>query len=125
MYSALKEGSNLKLYGNGLDARCFTHLNDVRNIVTKLSGIRKDFAEPLIISNSSFNTIEEIANEIAESMNFRNEIIFQDVDDATYTVKKVDNSKLLSTIGGYEFLDLKSGINLTVQQFLQNQALSI
>lgn len=41
--------------------------------------------------------------------------------EKNFTIKKVDNSKLLRILGSYNFIDLEAGIGLTVRQYLNNQ----
>ena len=38
-----------------------------------------------------------------------------------YTVKEINNSKLLGIVGPYNFVDLADGIELTVTQYLDNR----
>lgn len=122
MYKAKMENTDLELYGNGLDSRCFTYLGDVQEIVTRLS--RKDDLEslPIIISNSENHTIVEISKAIALSMEFNNRIVFKGNKDDGFTEKKVDNSRLMKILEKFEFTTLDEGINLTVQGYLQSMS---
>lgn len=120
MYKAKNSGANLELYGNGLDARCFTHLSDVRKILDIMIAQSHSDNEPVIISSSNSHTVKEIAYEIANSMEFHKEILFEDKTSNTYSVKNVNNSKLIGIIGPYTFRSLESGINETVREYLAN-----
>jgi len=121
MHKAMLTNTNLELYGNGLDARCLIHLSDVNNVIQKLLLIPNLTLDPVIISTTRPYTILEIANMIAASMKFGNEIIFREKMKKDYTVKEINNSKLLGIIGPYNFVDLADGIELTVTQYLDNR----
>lgn len=119
MHRAKMSNTDLELYGNGMDARCFTHLNDVAKIIQRLSIIQQSDLEPMIISTSKTHTILEISSAIAESMQFRNKIIFMGKREDGFTEKKVDNTKLQQILGQYDFVGLAEGISMTVNQYLQ------
>jgi len=120
MYDAKINNSSLALYGNGLDARCFTHLNDVSNLIEKLVRLESRFPQPVIISTSQAHTISELANSIAASMNFENEVIFLDKDDINQTIKKIENSNLIEMVGPHNFVTLSDGIQMTVRDYLSD-----
>lgn len=118
MHKAKTSGTNLELYGNGLDARCLTYLDDLSAIIDRLVVNTSPDNSPVIISASKVHTIREIANAIASSMNFQDQIIFQGKPEDGHTIKKVNNSRLLNLVGPFEFVDLEVGINETVQKYL-------
>jgi nucleoside-diphosphate-sugar epimerase len=123
MHNAMNSSEKLELYGTGEDRRCFTHLSDLKAIVAKLNEFPSVSMEPIIVSDSRDTSIKVLANYVAESMDFPYEINFKQFESGTYTTKKVDNSNLLRSIGNYNFLDLKTGIDLTVKEYLRNQAI--
>jgi nucleoside-diphosphate-sugar epimerase len=124
MYSAQNSNIDLVLYGSGKDRRCFTHLSDLNTIITKLKNNVTSNLEPIIVSDSRDESIKDLASYIAESLDFRNEIRFKDLESESYTAKKIDNSSLLKSIGDYDFIDLKSGINLTVEEYLRSLSIT-
>lgn len=123
MHRAKTSGVNLELYGNGLDTRCLTHLNDVSAIIELFLVNAPLDNNPVIISSSDAHTIKEIANAIASSMKFQNQIVFQGKPEDGHTVKKVNNSRMIDLIGPFEFLDLENGIDRTVNEFLANDTI--
>ena len=120
MHKAKLTNTNLELYGNGLDARCLIHLDDVSDIIEKLITLNNVSIEPVIISTSKAYTIMEITDVIAAKMKFRHSVVFKEKLEKEFTIKKIDNSKLQSIVGPYNFIDLDAGIELTVNQYLQN-----
>lgn len=121
MYDAKVRNVDLQLYGNGLDARCFTHLNDVSKLIQKITELEKTILDPVIISASKAHTISELASIIAASMNFGNEINFLDKGTKNQTIKKIENTKLIEIVGSYNFIDLNSGIDSTVREYLNDK----
>ena len=120
MYSAMESSLNLELYGSGRDRRCFTHLSDLNAIIAKLQITKNSTTEPIIVSDSRDNSIRDLATYVAKSMDFPNQVTFKDLGTDNYTIKKIDNSSLLKSIGDYNFTDLKTGIDFTVQEYLRN-----
>lgn len=120
MYNAMKSNLNLELYGSGRDRRCFTHLRDLNAIIAKIQIAKDSNTEPVIVSDSRDNSIRDLVTYVAESMDFPNEIKFKDLATEKYTIKKIDNSNLLKSIGDHNFLDLEYGIGLTVTEYLHN-----
>jgi nucleoside-diphosphate-sugar epimerase len=99
-------------------------LSDLNTIITKLKNNVTSNLEPIIVSDSRDESIKDLASYIAESLDFRNEIRFKDLESESYTAKKIDNSSLLKSIGDYDFIDLKSGINLTVEEYLRSLSIT-
>jgi GDP-L-fucose synthase len=118
MHEAMQLNKDLELYGNGLDARCFTHLDDIGNLIEKIVKSENKLLQPIIVSESKAHTVRELADRISVSMNFKNRIKFLGIDQTSYTVKKIVNTHLMQVVGAYQFIDLAEGIDRTVKRYL-------
>ena len=118
MHEAMQLNKDLELYGNGLDARCFTHLDDISILIEKIVKSENKLLQPIIISESKAYTVRDLADSISVSMNFKNRIKFLGIDQTSYTVKKIENTQLKEVVGTYRFIDLDEGIDQTVKSYL-------
>jgi GDP-L-fucose synthase len=118
MHEAMRLNIDLELYGNGLDARCFTHLDDISILIEKIVQLENKFLQPIIISESKAHTISELADSIAASMNFKNGLKFLGIDQTNHTIKKIENTNMKEVVGPYKFIELDEGINQTIKRYL-------
>lgn len=76
--------------------------------------------EPIIFSNSDEVSIGYVAELIAKSFNYQDNIIFEsDKPDGQFR-KPSDNSKLKKYLPNYEFISIEKGIEDTVEWFKEN-----
>ena len=118
MHEAMRLNIDLELYGNGLDARCFTHLDDISILIERIVQLENKFLQPIIISDSKAHTISELADSIAASMNFKNGLKFLGIDQTNHTIKKIENTNMKEVVGPYKFIELDEGINQTIKRYL-------
>lgn len=75
-------GSNITIYGDGKQSRCFTHVKEVCNIITKLSYEEKAIGEVFNIGSQEEITIEKLAEKIKSKIGSDSEIKYIPYEDA-------------------------------------------
>lgn len=107
---------NVTLWGTGAPLRQFMHSDDAANIILKVlnNNVTGEY-NVAIDDNLSVKQIAEIAKEV---IGFDGTINFNGNLDGVYR-KDVSSKKLLDTIGKYEFIRLKEGIQRTYKSFLE------
>lgn len=113
---AIEENQNVRLYGNGKVFRNYLYVEDLDKIL-KLIIENKDIKDPLIVSPNVVVSIIDIVNIIKEKLNFKNEVIFDSSIQIGSNVKVVDNKKLIDSIGHFEFTDINTGIEKTINYY--------
>ena len=108
------------LFGTGNPMRQFIHSDDAANIIKIVldKNISGEY-NVAIPDNLTINAIAQIAKEI---VGFKGNIEFNGTLDGVYR-KDVCSQKLLNTIGKYEFISLRLGIEKTYNAFLRKTRL--
>ena len=118
-YLAKKYNTPFKIWGSGKPLREFVHSKDIANLTMwALDNYNEE--EPIIFSNSDEVSIGYVAELIAKSFNYQDNIIFEsDKPDGQFR-KPSDNSKLKKYLPNYEFISIEKGIEDTVEWFKEN-----
>ena len=119
VYLAIQNNTDVKVWGSGKSLREFIYSKDVARITEKLIDVY-DETKPIIISNSNEVTIEEIIVTICDIFNFKNKILFDTNKPEGQFRKPSDNSYLKSIIGDFEFTQLRTGLEETIDYFIKN-----
>lgn len=116
---AIKNNTDVLLYGNGKVFRNYLYVRDLNFILDKII-YNSNIKEPLIVSSDSVSSIIDIVEIIKESLDFKNKVIFDEGTTIGEQIKIVNTSKLESVIGNYNFTDLKTGIQETINWYVNN-----
>ena len=117
--SALYKDETVQVFGNGSQSRSNTFIDDVVEafILSEKSKIRNETLN--ICGNEEVTLMEFI--ELASTKIHKNPVIeFKSTRMGDQTVTKGDNSRALSSIGWEPKVDFNLGLNLQINQFLQN-----
>ena len=95
------------------------YVRDLNFILDKII-YNSNIKEPLIVSSDSVSSIIDIVEIIKESLDFKNKVIFDEGTTIGEQIKIVNTSKLESVIGNYNFTDLKTGIQETINWYVNN-----
>ncbi len=118
-YLAKKHNTPFKIWGSGKPLREFVHSKDIANL-TMWALDNYNEKEPIIFSNSDEVSIGYVAELIAKSFNYQDNIIFEsDKPDGQFR-KPSDNSKLKKYLPNYKFIPIEKGIEDTVEWFKEN-----
>lgn len=119
-YLAKLNNTKFEIAGTGKPLRQFIYSIDLAKIIMNI--LKDCNLDKIIISVSEKDeiSIKEIATIIAKKFNYNDMIYFNsNMSDGQYK-KTVDNKKLLSIIGNYQFKNIKEGINETIDWFIEN-----
>ncbi len=118
-YLAKKHNTPFKIWGSGKPLREFVHSKDIANL-TMWALDNYNEKEPIIFSNSDEVSIGYVAELVAKSFNYQDNIIFEsDKPDGQFR-KPSDNSKLKKYLPNYKFIPIEKGIEDTVEWFKEN-----
>lgn len=116
---AIKENTDVHLYGNGKVFRNYLYVEDL-NAIIDLIIPNKQVKDPIIVSSDKQISIIDIVEVIVDILDFKNKVIFDSNTIIGDQVKVVDNSKLKQVIGDFKFTTLKEGILQTINWYQKN-----
>lgn len=118
-YKAILEKKPFVCWGTGKPLREFIFSKDVAKL-TEWALDNYTEETPLILSTSEETSIKDLAGLIADTMNFRGQIIWRtDAPDGQFR-KPSDNSKIKSYQPNFQFTRIEDGIKSTVEWFVEN-----
>lgn len=120
-YLAKKENKKFVVAGSGKPLRQFIHSIDLAKLImwTLLDYKDKD-SIILSVSEKDEVSIEDIAKIIAKKFDYTENLEFDKSKSDGQYKKTADNNKLMTLIGNYDFINIKDGINNTIDWFLEN-----
>jgi len=117
--NAKKENTDVNLFGDGKAIRNYTYVKDLNTIFDRIIE-NKDVKDPVIVSNNVQSSIIDIVDIIKSYLNFNNKINFDTNSVIGDQVKVVNTCNLSKIIGDFEFTNLKTGIEKTIDWHLKN-----
>ncbi|KEG11662.1 GDP-L-fucose synthetase [Trypanosoma grayi] len=120
-YMAKQDGKSMTVMGTGKPLRQFIYSEDLAELMI---WVLREYTEvePIILSvgESDEVSIADVVKMIAESMDFKGEIIFDTTKADGQFKKTADNSKLQKYLPNYKFTPMQEGINRSVKWFIEN-----
>ena len=103
---AALEGKNIEIYGTGLQTRCFSHVLDVVDGITKVERCSGAIGRPVNVGVAQEMSIVELARRVIELNNSKSEIVFKDYASAydrgfEDMERRVPNNTLLRSLTGW------------------------
>lgn len=120
-YLAVKSDTDFIIDGNGEDLRQFIYSKDLAELILWIIENYND-SEPIILSPNEKDevSIKNIAMIIAEKFNYSKNIIFDISKPSGQYKKTADNSKFKYLYSDFIFTNIKTGIDKTVDWFIEN-----
>lgn len=118
-YLAKQNGEDVKIWGTGSPLREFVYSQDVASLTEKLL-FNYEGSEPVIISTSHEFSIRELAETIAEIMEFEGEIVFETGKPDGQLRKPSDNSVIKTMFPDFSFTPLRDGLKKSIEWFVEN-----
>lgn len=121
-YNAVKTNTNLTISGTGKPLRQFIYSYDLAELMMIVLENYND-VEPIILSPDEENEISimELAKTIAKCFDIHDDRIINDTSLADGQYKKTaSNGKLRTLYGDYKFTSLETGIQKSVNWFINN-----
>lgn len=117
-YNACKNNTDFEIWGTGKPYREFLYSKDAGHIA-QWALDNYDESEPLIVSPDEEISIAVLAQEIAQRMGFKGNIIYNQKLDGMFR-KPSDNSKFKSILPDYKFVPIEMGLEKTIKWFIEN-----
>jgi len=115
-YLARENKTPFIVWGSGKPLREFIHAKDVADLsLWVLNNYNEN--EPIILSTSDEISIGDVVGLIAELMNFKGEIIFDQSKPDGQFRKPSDNSKIRHYLPDFKFTPLEVGLKETIEWF--------
>lgn len=115
-FLAKKTNSKFTIWGNGIPIREFIYAQDFARII-ELINLSQNAPQKLIISPGSNISIQNLAQLIADRMNYRENIIFDKTKPNGIFKKNTDNSKFRSLYPNFKFTSLNDGLDEVIKYF--------
>jgi len=106
-----------EIWGTGKPIREWGYIKDVVNILAKALDLNRNLIYPVNIAQNKGYSIKESAELIAEALNFKGELVFDDKYQDGAPIKVLDDRKFRNIFPNYEFYDHKKGIEETVKYY--------
>lgn len=120
MHLSKLKNLDLTLYGDGLDSRAFTFVEDLNQVLPKF--ILEKSISSAIFSSNEVVTIKQLTSLIAGIMGFENKIIFTGEPTAGHKRKVASSSYLQNKFPELTYTGLKYGLKLSIDWYLQSVA---
>lgn len=118
-YNAIKNGSEVELWGTGNVSREFLYAPDCVKAIAKAIETEVDL-EPINIGTGKEITIRDLATEIAEQMGYEGEIKWQSDKPDGQPRRCLDTSKAKNLLDFEAKTDLQTGLKQTIEWFLND-----
>ena len=112
---ALK-GEPLTLYGDGSQTRSFCYVDDLVNGAIAMMNC-EDFTGPVNLGNPVENTVKELAEKVIELTGSTSNIVYKPLPQDDPTRRKPDISLAREKLKWSPTVDLKTGLNKTIENF--------
>jgi len=119
MYQALM-GEPLTVYGDGKQTRSFQYVSDLVEGIWRL--LRTDYHEPVNLGNPAEITILEFAEEIRALAGTTSQIVFKPLPQDDPKVRQPDISRAKALLGWEPQIDLREGLQKTIEDAMQKLA---
>jgi len=116
-YAAMKNKTNVEIWGTGREKREFLFANDLHQIVAWVMDNYNE-QEPLIISPDEEYEIGDVVELIRKEFEFKGEVTYN--GEMSGQFRKPSDSSKLKKLMNPEFTTLESGIRQTVNWFVKN-----
>lgn len=119
IYLAIKQKTNLKVWGDGLSLREFIYVRDLAGIICTMLE-KSILPDRIIVVNPKTYNIKEVVNTLAKITRFEGDIIYSNDNMNGLRVRESDTSKLKELNVGFPSTSLESGLSETWQWFLES-----
>lgn len=116
---AIKENSQITLWGSGNATREFMYIDDICKYIMN-AFLYYNSTMPLNIGTGIETSIKELAQTIAELTNYQKEINWDTTIPEGYLRKCLDNTRMKEYIGEINFTPLNIGLEKTVNWAIEN-----
>lgn len=116
MYLAKRNNESFQVWGTGKALREFVFAEDIARISLETVTL-KELDSPIIVTNASETSIQQLVEVVAEALNFHNPIYFDPSMPEGQLRKPSSDLKFREIWPDFEFTSLRAGIAETVNWF--------
>ncbi len=118
MIKAERKGDKkFEIWGTGRPIREWAHVDDVINILIEGIHTKENLVYPVNLAQKKGYTIKESAEIIADSLDFKGELVFNAQYQDGAPVKILEDVRFRKLFPNFKFYDHKKGINETVEYY--------
>ena len=118
MLKSIKDGDNVfEIWGTGVPIREWIYSEDFANILIESFKIRESIIYPVNVAQNKGISIKETAEMIAEALNFKGKLVFNEEYKDGALTKIMDNKTFQKLMPDYRFKNYKKGIEETVKYY--------
>jgi len=110
-------GSPITLFGEGQQTRSFCYVDDLVEGLFRLMGSPKDVTGPINLGNPQETTIAQLAETVIELTNSSSEIVREPLPEDDPKRRKPDITRARETLGWGPTVDLRTGLQRTIEYF--------
>lgn len=107
----------MSIYGDGSQTRSLCYVDDITSGLNKLMTKWPAYKGPINLGNDNEMKIIDIADFISESLNIDKNYIYKDLPEHDPKIRKPDNRKAKEILDWSPKVELKDGIEKTIQYF--------
>ena len=108
-------GKNLTIFGNGNQSRCFCHIDDMVDGITKL--LFSNYNKPINLGNPDEITINDFAYEIKDVCNSESKLTYEEIPEDDPVVRKPDITKAIKILNWNPKISREIGLKKTLKYF--------
>ncbi len=111
------QGQDITIYGDGSQTRSFCYVSDLVDGIVKMMNNPQKFIGPVNLGNPSERTILEFAKLIIEMTGSKSKIVYKPLPGDDPTQRKPDISLAKKELGWEPKVDIREGIEKTIEYF--------
>ena len=121
-YLAIKNNTDLVVWGSGKPEREFIYVKDLAYVVEQLidTGDKIDYPQSMIISPNKSYSIKSITELIVQKMNFKGNVIFDKTKPDGILKKPTSNALFTKYFPNYNCVPLEYGLDTSIEHFTVN-----
>jgi UDP-glucuronate decarboxylase len=110
-------GTDITIYGDGLQTRSFCYMDDLLDGMMKLMNSPVEFTGPVNIGNPGEFTIKQLAEKIIELTGAKSKLIYKDLPSDDPLRRKPDISLAQKELNWNPTVSLETGLKKTIEYF--------
>jgi UDP-glucuronate decarboxylase len=114
------KGTDITVFGNGSQTRSFCYVDDLINGMLNMMDSDDSVVGPINLGNPNEFSILELAESIISLTNSKSKIIYKPLPTDDPKQRQPDISKAKKLLDWEPSIELKQGLNKTIQWFLKN-----
>lgn len=119
-YLSKINNTDFEVWGSGKSEREFMYVKDFSNIIQKIHNENMHIDTPLIVSPDRCYSILEAVGVIVDKIGFKGNVVFDHTKPEGILKKNTDSRKFKEYFPNFEFTDLGTGLEETIDFFLEN-----